>query len=80
MREACDGVEDMAGADKLGTVAAWIHTHPRLSVFLSGKAPIGTRSKYSGKVWIPELERLWSMCLPPISSDSWEFSMVTASR
>ena len=36
VREACDQVENLEGAERLSTVVAWIHTHPHLSVFLSG--------------------------------------------
>jgi proteasome lid subunit RPN8/RPN11 len=36
VREACDRVADMPGAEKVSTVVAWIHTHPHLGVFLSG--------------------------------------------
>jgi len=36
VREAVDQLNGMPGAEHLGRITAWIHTHPRLSVFLSG--------------------------------------------
>ena len=36
VREAVDQLNGVPGAELLNRITAWIHTHPRLSVFLSG--------------------------------------------